>query len=148
VSNIRCAVMCRHGASDGLLCSQAKEEYPMSMKKVFSILFILLLIIVTAKCRGGGSSGTGTATVFWNPVTTYTNNLPLTPAGYTIHYGTAPGHYTTNTNIPLDQLTNSNSPSYTIHGLPRGTTYYFAVSAYDSSNVTSGLSREVSKTIN
>ena len=133
----------------------------MSMKKVFSILFISLLIIVTAGCAGGGSSqstmaspsgtgpsGTGTASVFWNPVTRYTDSSLLTPAGYKIYYGTAPGYYTATTNITIGQLTDPNSPRYTINGLSRGTRYYFAVSAYDSSNIDGDLSIEVSKTIN
>ena len=113
------------------------------------MLFTSLFVIVTTGCGSKNSSqSTGTATVFWNPVTTYTNNLPLTPAGYTIHYGTASGLYSTNKNILLGQLANPNSPSYTITGLSQGTRYYFAVSAYDSSNVSSALSTEVSKTVN
>jgi len=129
----------------------------MSTKKLFSSIFISLLIIVTAGCSKGGVSsqpttpsptGTGTATVFWNPVTTYTDNSPLTPAGYKIYYGTAPGYYTQTMNIMIGQLSNPNSPRYTINGLSRGSKYYFAVCAYDSSNVDSALSIEVSKTIN
>jgi hypothetical protein len=128
----------------------------MSMKKVFSIYLLSLLIIVTAGCKSGVSSqpatpapaGTGTATVFWNPVKTYTDSSSLTPAGYKIYFGTAPGYYTKTVNIMTGQLSNPNSPRYTINGLSRGTKYYFAVCAYDSSNVDSDLSIEVSKTIN
>lgn len=128
----------------------------MSMKKVFSILLISLFVIMMAGCGGEittqlttvSSSGTGTATVSWNTVTTYTDSSSLTPAGYKIHYGTAPSYYTETANITIGQLTNPNSPRYAINGLSRGTKYYFAVSAYDSSNVESALSTEVSKTIN
>jgi hypothetical protein len=37
--------------------------------------------------------------------------------------------------------------SYTITGLPVGQTYFFAISAFDSSGGESGLSSEVSKSI-
>jgi hypothetical protein len=125
----------------------------MSMQKTIFILFILFLIIVTAGCGGEVSSqlttaSTGSATIYWNPVKTYNDNSSLIPAGYKILYGTASKHYTTTAKISIGQLTNTNSPSYTIKGLSRGTRYYFAVSAYDSSNIDSTLSTEVSKIIN
>ena len=37
--------------------------------------------------------------------------------------------------------------SYTVAGLPVGQTYFFAISAFDSSGNESGLSSEVSKSI-
>jgi hypothetical protein len=135
----------------------------MSTKKVFSILLTLLFIIAMAGCGGGVSSqtapvsppgsgpGPGTATVYWNPVMTYIDGSPINntrvPTGYKIYYGTAPGYYTTTLKITISQIADPNSPRYTISGLSRGTTYYFAVSAYDANNVDSALSIERSKTI-
>jgi len=58
-------------------------------------------------------------------------------AGYHVFYGTTSGSYS-------QELDAGNTPSAAISGLGIGRTYYFAVSAYDSSGVDSTLSNEVS----
>jgi predicted phage tail protein len=60
-------------------------------------------------------------------------------AGYKVYYGTASRSYGPSTNT-------GNVTSYTVTGLSTGT-YYFAVTAYDSSGNESGFSNEVLKTI-
>lgn len=132
----------------------------MLTNKVFSLLLLSFFTVMTTGCGGGVSSqtttvspsGTGTASVYWNPVSTYTDTTLINntgvPTGYRIRYGTVSGHYSTTVTITIGQLTNPNSPRYTLNGLSRGVKYYFAVSAYDSSNIDSALSAEVSKTIN
>jgi hypothetical protein len=84
----------------------------------------------------------GSATLSWMPPTTRTDGSALTNlAGYRIRYGTSPG--------ALSQLLTLTSPSLTdalIENLPPAT-YYFAVSAYDTTGVESDLSPVLSKTI-
>jgi len=72
----------------------------------------------------------------WDPVT------DASLAGYKVYYGTASRTYGT-------PLLAGTSPTYTVSGsyLPPGHTYYFAVTAYDTSGNESGYSNEVSLAI-
>ena len=79
------------------------------------------------------SSGT-TATVSWNPSTS--TNL----AGYKVHVGTSSGVYSSVVDV-------GNVTAYAVTNLGVGTTYYFAVTAYNTSGVESSFSNEVSKSI-
>lgn len=80
----------------------------------------------------------GTAILAWDPPVS-TSVL----AGYRVYYGTAPGKYlqTPGNGVPV-----TNATTYTVTGLQSATTYYFAVTAYDTSNSESGFSNEVSET--
>ena len=60
-------------------------------------------------------------------------------AGYRLHYGTSSGNYTQNIDV-------GNITEHTLTGLQDGTTYYFAVTAYDLDNYESGYSQELSYT--
>jgi hypothetical protein len=62
-------------------------------------------------------------------------------AGYRIYYGPSTGNYTESVTIS-DPL----ATKYTVENLSVGT-YFFALRAYDKSNVESASSSEVSKTI-
>jgi hypothetical protein len=84
---------------------------------------------------------TGSATLSWAAPATNTDGTALTDlAGYKIYYGTASSNYTTVINV-------GNMLSYTINNLASGHTYYFAVTAYDSTGLESGYSAEASKTL-
>jgi hypothetical protein len=74
------------------------------------------------------------ATLSWYP------NTETNLAGYKIHIGTAAGIY--NATVDVRNVT-----SYNLSNLAIGTTYYFAVSAYDTAGTDSALSNEVSKSI-
>jgi|RhiMetdeSRZDD1v2_1073273.scaffolds.fasta_scaffold641208_1 fibronectin type III domain protein len=80
-----------------------------------------------------GSTST-TATLSWYP------NAETNLAGYKVHIGTAAGIY--NSTVDVRNVT-----SYSLPNLAIGTTYYFAVSAYDTAGTDSALSNEVSKSI-
>ena len=72
------------------------------------------------------------AVLSWNP------NAEADLAGYKVYYGTASRSY----GAPIDV---GNTTSHTVTGLS-STTYFFAVTAYDTSGNESGYSVEVSKT--
>lgn len=74
---------------------------------------------------------------------TWTANREPDLAGYKIYIGTASGTY----NFPGSAFLTGNVRSYTVSNLPKGQTYFFAISAYDSAGNESALSAEVSKSI-
>ena len=75
-----------------------------------------------------------TARVTWN------KNTETDIAGYWVYYGPSPSNY--------DHLVGvGTTPSIDITGLQAGTTYYFAVTALDTSGNQSGFSQQVSITI-
>jgi hypothetical protein len=87
---------------------------------------------------GGGSASPNSATLMWDAVTD--TNL----SGYRIYYGTAPGTYLQSPGQGLDA---GKFTTFTVTGLSSGTTYYFAATAYDASNIESPYSNEVLKAI-
>ncbi len=72
-------------------------------------------------------------TLAWDPET------DPSVAGYKVYYGTASRSYQYNN----DAGKNTTS---TVSNLPTGTTYYFSVTAYDTTGIESGYSNEVSYT--
>jgi hypothetical protein len=91
------------------------------------ICAVLLLIACAAPALAGD------VTLAWNP------NSESDLAGYKIYYGTAPRVY----GSPIIIGTQT---TYTLTGLPVGT-YYFAVTAYNTSGLESGYSNEVSTAV-
>ena len=74
---------------------------------------------------------------------TWTANGEPDLAGYKIYVGTASGTYS----FPGSAFVIGKVMSYTISNLPKGQTYFFAISAYDSAGNESLLSAEVSESI-
>ena len=145
----------------------------MFNKKAYFILFASLIILSLFGCGGGGAAnidassssnsaqtgdgaattgdgaittGQGAITLAWDAPTTNTDGSYLNPATdlslYKIHYGTAPLTYTTSVNV-TNPGTTTISKTF---NLPPGT-YYFAVTAVDSSGQESSYSNEVVKTL-
>lgn len=84
----------------------------------------------------------GAATVSWVPPMDNTNGTAITNlAGYTIHYGTSPANLTS-----LIEVAGATVTNYTVQNLAAAT-WYFAITAYNSSGEASALSAVVSKTI-
>ena len=102
------------------------------MKLVLIIIFLLVWIrLSTAE----------SVSLRWDAPITNTDGTPLTDlAGFNIYQGTTTGVYGT----PVDV---GNTLCTIISGLSAGTTYYFAVTAYDISANESGYSNEVNKLI-
>ncbi|MDH5245063.1 MAG: fibronectin type III domain-containing protein [Betaproteobacteria bacterium] len=90
----------------------------------FCLPFVATLVLLAT----GASAAT--VSLAWDPVAT----PPV--SGYTIHWGTASGAYSS-------QVDAGNSTSRSITGLTDGTTYYFAVTAYDAVGGRSGYSNEL-----
>lgn len=87
------------------------------------------------------SKPTGTATLAWTAPSTNADGSPLTDlAGYRVYFGTTPGVYTS---LDVGKVV-----SYEMGGLTKGQTYYFAVTAYNSSGNESDYSNLTSKLIN
>lgn len=99
---------------------------------------------------GGESVLSGTATLTWTAPKTNADGTVLTDlAGYKIYYGTISGNYTEvkDVGIPSCSTTGDNREcSYTLEDLSPGT-WYFAVTAYDTSGNESDYSNEVSKKV-
>ncbi len=120
------------------------------MKHKFSIILLLVLFIIifSAKLALAGS-----ATVSWNA------NTESDLLGYKIYYGTSPRTGTnpgSGANSPLPKcglcgysasIDVGKVTTYTFNNLTNGQTYYFSVSAYDTSYNESAFSAEVQKTI-
>lgn len=83
------------------------------------------------------SPSTGSVTLTW------TANGEPDLAGYKIYVGTRSGTY----NYPGSPFVTGKVTSYTVSNLPKGQTYVFAMSAYDSAGNESVLSAEVSKSL-
>jgi hypothetical protein len=81
----------------------------------------------------------GNALLSWAPNTE--GNL----AGYKIHYGTSSRAYTNTIDVGLSST--PSTPTQTVTDLEDGKTYYFALTAYDTSGNESSFSEEAQKTI-
>jgi len=90
----------------------------------FRLLFVATLVFFATVASAA------TVNLAWDPVVT----PPV--SGYTVHWGTASGAY-------ASQMDAGNSTSRAITGLTEGTTYYFAVTAYDAAGGRSGYSNEI-----
>ena len=95
----------------------------------------VLALIIILMASASTVAWAGRATVSWDA------NTESDLAGYKVHYGTQPNRSYSNT-IDVGNVT-----SYTVGNLQPGTTYYFAVTAYDLSGNESDYSEEVSLTI-
>ncbi len=92
-----------------------------------SAISVLLLFV------GAATATAADVVLAWDP------NTESDLAGYKIYYGNSSGVYST-------VVTIGTQTTYTISGLAPGT-YYFAVTAFNTSGLESGYSNEVSTTV-
>ena len=112
----------RHGCRRGLACAG-------HLGACTAFLVTLLLVICWATPLHGAS-----ITLGWY------QDANAAIAGFNVYYGTASQDY-------MSSVQTGPQPFCDIHDLDEGTTYYFAVSAFDSNGVESGLSPEISYTV-
>jgi hypothetical protein len=103
----------------------------------------LILLLTLVGCGGGGAGGGGagglvvsSVSLTWDATTTNTDGSPIADlAGYKVYYGTSSGSYSTSVDV-------GNVTSVYIVDLTSGTTYYFAVTSYNSFGHESAYSNE------
>ncbi len=97
------------------------------MRKIFLTMAFLLLLTAFQTARAEQ------VTIAWNP------NTESDLAGYKHYYGTSSRIYDNSVDV-------GNQTSYTILNLVAGTTYFLAVTAYDTSGNESDYSNEITYT--
>ncbi len=103
--------------------------------------FILILNLTIIPYISSQNVYASDVSLTWDAPIMNVDGSPLTDLkGYKVYYGTESNNYSEN--IDVGNVTN-----YTVSNLSDGTTYYFAVTAYDTSGNESDYSNEVSKTI-
>ncbi len=124
-----------------------KFIHSKNLQFLFLLIILSSLIIVGCEgCGGGGSNSNNKTspgkfvTLSWDPPTTNADGTPLADlAGFRIYYGLASRNYSWVIDV-------GNVTTYKIENLSPNT-YYFAVTAYDTSGNESDYSNEVSKII-
>ncbi len=122
------------------------------MNYIFRVLLLNLGIVFglvgcgdmsTENVDSSTTYNNGTALLSWQPPTQNTDNSTLTDlAGYKVYYGTSSGDYS-----ETITLTNTGLTSYVVENLAP-TTWYFAMTAFNSYGVESHYSIEKSKQVN
>lgn len=105
------------------------------MKKILNFVVMILFVLVMSNSVQAANVG-----LAWDAPTTNEDGTPLTDlAGYKVYYGTESTIYTESIDV-------GSVLTYQVNGLSDGT-YYFAVTAYDTSMNESNYSNEVSTVI-
>jgi hypothetical protein len=110
----------------------------LPMTGSYRVFQICLFLFAITACSSSGTTLTTneTATLLWDA------SADPEVAGYKVYLATASeGYGAPIATVPMDVTT------YTITGLETGITYFFVVTAYNSSGAESSFSNEVSKAI-
>ena len=94
---------------------------------------------------GGGGEGVDSPAVATSATLAWDAVQATALSGYRIYYGTSPGLYFQSRGNGL--TVGRDDTAYVVTGLSSGTTYYFAVTAFDSPGNESAYSAEASKAI-
>jgi PKD repeat protein len=120
----------------------------------FFIKVLPVLLLFTCLTVSGVEADT---TVAWDQATTNSDGSAMTDlAGYKIYYdtdvtgapysGTGITQGSSPVTVPLASLSDASNPEFVLSGLTVSTTYYVAVTAYDTSSNESGYSNEITAT--
>ena len=122
------------------------------MRKLYYLLLVTLVLAFLSACTTQDSTPTSPAAaqniqtprsvnLVWTPPSTRADGsyLPIGElAGYKVYMGT-----TSKDLAPIADIINENNiTKYTVEDLPTGS-YYFAISAYDTGGLNSGLSQVI-----
>ncbi len=104
---------------------------------VLRLAIFIVSVFLLASHLFATQASAAQATLTWDPTTSYADGTPLTSiGGYRVYTGTASGSYSQSINV-------GNVNSYTFTNLNDATTYYFAVTAYDTTGLASTYSSEL-----
>jgi len=107
------------------------------LQKKFRTLYLISFLVICVLCSLPlPSASAATVTVAWD------ENAETDVIGYKFYYGTSSGNYQ-----PTEGVDVENNTSCSVSGLDEGTTYYFAVKAYNDKTLESEYSEELVYTI-
>lgn len=123
---------------------QCRAHYMKCALSGIGAIFLFSVFFTVSNCKGVdanfSSSMDPSTTLFWDVPTTNEDGSPLTDlAGYTVHYGTTQGSHPEHIDV-------GDVMAYSILSLPSGT-YFFVVTASNTSGISSVDSCEVSKVV-
>ncbi|MBP8117419.1 MAG: fibronectin type III domain-containing protein [Nitrospira sp.] len=125
----------------GLAAGSYSGAVTVTISKGGSVSIPVTLTVSPATSSGTGTStDTSTSRSSTSATLTWAANTESDLAGYNVYVGTASGAYGPPVNVGA-------VTSHTVGNLQLGTTYYFAVTAYDVNGNESVLSSEVSKSV-
>lgn len=102
------------------------------MRRWFALCSLIILIAIAA-----WGAAHGPLTLAWDPVTLDENSNATTIAYYNVRWGTSSGQENSGTSA-------GNVTQFTVKGLDPAQTYWFVVTAVDTSGRESAVSNEVS----
>ncbi|WP_162604829.1 fibronectin type III domain-containing protein [Geomonas ferrireducens] len=111
------------------------QRFPVNPVTFLTIAAFFLACISLIPASKASAAQT---TLSWSAPSTYADGTAMTVNGYKVYQGTAKGSYTQSVDV-------GNQTSYTLANLVNGSTYYFAVTAYDGAKTESAYSNEMSK---
>jgi len=103
-----------------------------ALSRLFASTFLAALL--GCSILGSAAHAQSSVTLAWDP------SSADDVAGYNLYYGVASRTYT-------NEISVGDATSVTVTGLVAGTTYFFAVTAYDSAGLESAYSDEISYTV-
>lgn len=115
--------------------------------KRWKIIFLAILVFQQVVISAAFAAG---VMLSWEPPTTNMDgSVVVDLAGYKIYYGPGPGNYTDVVTVPCINcpIPVTGATERSCVALSAGVTYYFAVTAVDTSGNESGYSNEVSRSI-
>ena len=114
-------------------------KIPAVFSRIAFFALLLATMLAATLHTGAVTAQAAQAGLSWNAPSTNSNGTPITDlAGYKLYVGNASRSY--QQKLDMGKITN-----YSVANLTDGSTYYFAVTAYNSAGVESPYSTEVSK---